>query len=88
MYATLSYDIATGASPVEDVRKAIVEAFTGCDTCDLLADTFIVRVASTKDFLDRTQLLKQIADDFAAFQLEIAELARLDRARFNLRECR
>jgi hypothetical protein len=65
MYATLSYDIATGASPVEDVRKAIVEAFTGCDTCDLLADTFIVRVASTKDFLDRTQLLKQIADDFA-----------------------
>ena len=64
MYATLSYDITTGAHPVDDVRKAIVRAFTGCDTCDLLADTFIVRVANTKDFLDRTQALKQVAGDF------------------------
>ncbi|MEO5742126.1 MAG: hypothetical protein ABIS29_16180 [Vicinamibacterales bacterium] len=64
MYATLSYDINTGASPVDEVRRAIVQAFTGCDTCDLLPDTFIARVANTKDFLDRTQALKKVADDF------------------------
>ena len=64
MYVTLSYDITTGARPVDDVRQAIVQAFTGCDTCDLLADTFIARVANTKEFLDRTQALKQVADDF------------------------
>ncbi len=64
MYATLSYDIITGARPVEDVRKALVTVFEGCETCDLLADTFIARMANTKDFLARTQALKQVASDF------------------------
>ena len=64
MYATLSYDVNTGTRPVDELRTAIVQAFAGCDSCDLLADTFIVRVQNTEDYLDRVQALKQIAADF------------------------
>lgn len=64
MYATLSYDVTTGAQPIDAVRTAIVNAFVGCDTCDLLADTFIVRVKNTEDYLSRVRALKQIAADF------------------------
>ena len=64
MYATLSYDVTTGAHPIDEVRTAIVQAFDGCDTCDLLADTFIARVKNTEDYLERLAALKQIAADF------------------------
>jgi hypothetical protein len=64
MYVTLSYDVTTGAKPVDAVRSAVTKAFTGCVCCDLLADTFIARVKSTAEYLDLVQALKRIAKDF------------------------
>jgi hypothetical protein len=64
MYATLSYDVSTGAKPVDAVRTAITEAFSSVDCCDLLADTFIARVRNTEEYLELVRALKQIATAF------------------------
>jgi hypothetical protein len=63
MYATFSYDVTTGPSPIEDVRKAILDVFDGRNTCDLLADTFICEVESTSDYLGLVRKLRRAASD-------------------------
>lgn len=61
MYATLSYDVTAGSTPIEDVRKAILDVFTGREKCDLLADTFICAVENTADYLALVRTLKRTA---------------------------
>ena len=63
MYATFSYDLTTGPAPIEDVRRAIQDVFTGRATCDLLADTFICEVESTSDYLGLVRKLRKAAND-------------------------
>ena len=64
MYATFSYDVTTGARPVDEVRNTILQVFAELDTCDLLADTLICRVDSTTHYLDLVRALKQISSTF------------------------
>ena len=61
MYTTLSYDVSVGPTPVEDVRKAILDVFDGRLKCDLLADTFICEVENTADYLSVARALKKAA---------------------------
>jgi hypothetical protein len=61
MYATLSYDVSVGPTPVEDVRKAILDVFDGRLKCDLLSDTFICEVENTADYLSVARALKRAA---------------------------
>jgi hypothetical protein len=64
MYATLSYDVNAGAQSVDSVRRAIVVAFAGRATCDLLADTFICEIGTTSDYLAMVRKLKKIGNEF------------------------
>lgn len=63
MYATLSYDVSAGQTPIEDVRKAIVDVFHDRDTCDLLSDTFICEIENTADYLSVVRKLRKIGND-------------------------
>lgn len=63
MYATFSYDVTTGRHPIEDVRTAMLEAFSDRRTCDLLADTFICDVADGLDYLALVRKLRKAAKD-------------------------
>ena len=64
MYATLSYDMNAGPSPIEDVRAALTGIFDGRARCDLLADTFISEVDDTADYLALVKDLRGIDKDF------------------------
>lgn len=63
MYATLSYDVSAGPSPIEDVRQAILEVFKERETCDLLSDTFICEIENTADYLAVVRKLRRIGND-------------------------
>jgi hypothetical protein len=63
MYGTLSYDVSTGQTPIEDVRKAILDVFKDRETCDLLSDTFICEIENTADFLAVVKKLRKIGND-------------------------
>lgn len=63
MYATLSYDVTSGTTPVDDVRQAILAACGDRERCDLLADTLICHVRNTADYLDLTKALRKVAKD-------------------------
>lgn len=65
MFATLSYDVNTGAEPIEDVRAEIFKLFKNRDTCDLLSDTFICNVDDADDFTDLVKKLRQLGTDFS-----------------------
>ena len=64
MYATLSYDVTAGTEPVEDLRTAIFDVFKDRETCDLLSDTLICRVANTSDYLAVVRALKKVGTAF------------------------
>lgn len=63
MYATLSYDVSAGTTPIEDVRKLILDVFKERETCDLLSDTFICEVKNTEDYLAVTRKLRKVGND-------------------------
>jgi hypothetical protein len=63
MYATLSYDVSAGPTPIEDVRKLILGVFEDHDTCDLLSDTFICKVANTAEYLALSRKLRKVGTD-------------------------
>jgi hypothetical protein len=63
MYATLSYDVSAGSTPVDEVRTAILSVFVGRERCDLLADTFICTVENTADYLALVKALRKAAND-------------------------
>ena len=63
MYATLSYDVSAGPTPIEDLRKLIAEVFEDRATCDLLSDTFICEVQNTADYLALARQLKKVGTD-------------------------
>ena len=63
MYATLSYDVSAGQTPVEDVRTAILDVFKDRETCDLLSDTFICEIENTADYLDVVKKLRKVGND-------------------------
>ena len=64
MYATISHDVTSGASPTADVRAAVVALVATRDTFDLLSDTFICSIENAADFLDLVKDLKKIGTDF------------------------
>jgi hypothetical protein len=64
MYATLSYDVNAGPSPIEDVRTALASVFNGRTTCDLLSDTFISGVEDTADYLALVKDLRSVDKTF------------------------
>jgi hypothetical protein len=63
MYATLSYDVSAGPTPIEELRRMILEVFEEHDTCDLLSDTFISRVENTADYLALARKLRKVGTD-------------------------
>jgi hypothetical protein len=63
MYATLSYDVSAGPTPVEDVRRLILELFDDRASCDLLSDTFICEIKSTEDYLELADQLHAVGSD-------------------------
>ena len=63
MYGTLSYDVSAGATPIEDLRKMILDVFEGRATCDLLSDTFICEVQNTADYLALFRKLRKVGTD-------------------------
>lgn len=63
MYATLSYDVISGSTPVDDVRQLILSACGDRQKCDLLADTLICRVKNTADYLELARALRKVARD-------------------------
>ena len=63
MYATLSYDVSAGPTPIEDLRKKILEVFADRATCDLLSDTFICEVQNTADYLALSRKLRKVGTD-------------------------
>jgi hypothetical protein len=63
MYATLSYDVSAGQTPIEEVRNTIIEIFKNRATCDLLSDTFICEVENTSDYLAVVKKLRQVGND-------------------------
>ena len=64
MYATLSYDVNAGAESIETVRRAILDAFDGRKTCDLLSDTFVCEIEKTSEYLAIVRKLSKIGKDF------------------------
>jgi hypothetical protein len=64
MYATLSYEVNAGPSPVEEVRAALAGVFADRTTCDLLSDTFISEVEDTSDYLALVKVLRRVDKDF------------------------
>src|SRR5262245_19100083 len=64
MYARLSYDVSAGATPIDDVRRAVFDVFQGRETCDLLSDTFICEIENTEDYLEVVRKLKKVGRDF------------------------
>jgi hypothetical protein len=60
MYATLSYDVSAGSTPIEDLRKQILKVFEDCDTCDLLSDTFICSVKNTQEYHTLATKLRKV----------------------------
>jgi hypothetical protein len=65
MYATLSYDVSTGQTPIDDVRRLILDVFIGRETCDLLADTFICEIENTADYLALVRKLRKVGNDLS-----------------------
>ena len=63
MYATLSYDVNAGATPIDTIRQRVVGLFLDRRTCDLLSDTFICEVESAADFADINDDLRQLGDE-------------------------
>lgn len=63
MYATLSYDVSSGGTPVDEVRQAILGACGDRERLDLLADTLICTVRNTADYLELVKALKKVAKD-------------------------
>lgn len=63
MYATLSYDVNAGATPIEAVRQRVIGLFIDRRTCDLLSDTFICEVESAADFADVSDDLRRLGED-------------------------
>jgi hypothetical protein len=63
MYATLSYDVSAGPTPVEEVRKLILDVFKEREICDLLSDTFICEVKNTEDYLAVARKLRRVGTD-------------------------
>ena len=63
MYATLSYDVSAGPTPIEEVRRLILEVFEDRGTCDLLSDTFICEVQNTADYLALSRKLRKVGAD-------------------------
>jgi hypothetical protein len=63
MYATLSYDVSAGTTPIEDVRDLILDVFKGRETCDLLSDTFICEIKNTEDYLAVVKKLRKVGTD-------------------------
>ena len=63
MYATLSYDVSAGLTPIDAVRQMILEVFTDRATCDLLSDTFICEVKNTADYLAVVRKLRKVGSD-------------------------
>jgi hypothetical protein len=63
MYATLSYDVTAGETPIEEVRKLIIDMFKDRATCDLLSDTFICEVENTADYLALVRKLRKVGND-------------------------
>lgn len=63
MYATLSYDLSAGETPIEEVRQKVLDVFKERATCDLLSDTFICEVANTADYLAVVRKLRKIGQD-------------------------
>lgn len=63
MYATLSYDVNAGATPIESVRQRVIGLFMDRRTCDLLSDTFICEVESAADFADISDDLRLLGEE-------------------------
>lgn len=63
MYATLSYDVSAGQTPLEEVRKLILGVFEDRETCDLLSDTFICEIENTEDYLAVARKLRRVGND-------------------------
>ena len=63
MYATLSYDVTSGSTGIDEVRQLILGVFTGRATCDLLSDTFICEVKNTEDYLAVVRKLRKVGND-------------------------
>lgn len=63
MYATLSYDVSAGHTPIEDVRKLILDVFKDRATCDLLSDTFICEIKNTEDYLAVHRKLRRVGNE-------------------------
>ena len=63
MYATLSYDVSAGPTPIEELRQQILGVFEERGTCDLLSDTFICEVRSTEDYLELADQLRAVGAD-------------------------
>jgi hypothetical protein len=63
MYATLSYDVSAGPTPIDELRRMILEVFADHDTCDLLSDTFICKVDNTADYLALARKLRKVGTD-------------------------
>jgi hypothetical protein len=63
MYATLSYDVNAGATPIDVIRNGIVALFVDRRTCDLLSDTFICEVESADDFAGINDDLRLLGED-------------------------
>jgi hypothetical protein len=63
MYATLSYDVSTGQTPIDEVRQAIIDVFDERETCDLLADTFICAIENTADYQSLVRKLRKVAQE-------------------------
>ena len=62
MYATLSYDVNAGPTPIDLLRLTVLTVFTDRRTCDLLSDTFICEVESAADFADVNDQLRVVGD--------------------------
>lgn len=72
MYATLSFDVSAGASPIADLRDAVHKTLGKRDTCDLLSDVLICSVSDADDYLVLVKALRAITSDFPAqFQFVI-----------------
>jgi hypothetical protein len=76
MYATLSYDVNAGATPIDVIRIAVHALFVDRRTCDLLSDTFICEVASAADFDDVSEDLEQMATAYGGQFLYVFTLHR------------
>lgn len=63
MYATLSYDVSAGGTPIDEVRQTILDVFKDRETCDLLADTFICKIENAADYQAVVRKLRGVAKD-------------------------